>query len=45
VRQFELVRPEGWNMADWVHASISMCARPEDAERWLEGYRKAGLEV
>jgi len=45
VRQFERVRPEGWNMADWVHASISMCARPEDSERWLEGYRKAGLEV
>jgi len=44
VRQFELVRPKGWNMAVWVHASISLCARPEDAERLLEGYRKAGLE-
>jgi len=45
IRQFELVRPEDWNMEGWVNASISMCARPEDAERLLEGYRKAGLEV
>jgi adenylate cyclase len=45
VRQFELVRPEGWDMVDYVRAVTRMCARPEDAERWLEGYRKAGLEV
>ena len=45
VRQFELVRPEGWNMADYVRATIRLCAKPEDTERWLEGYRKAGLEV
>jgi adenylate cyclase len=45
VRQFELVRPEGWNMADYFRATNRMCAKPEDAERWLEGYRKAGVEV
>jgi tetratricopeptide (TPR) repeat protein len=45
VRQFELVRPEGWNMVDYVRANSRVCAIPEDAERWLEGYRKAGVEV
>ena len=45
VQQFELIRPEGWNMADWIHATIRMCAKPEDAERWIDGFRKAGLEV
>jgi TolB-like protein/Flp pilus assembly protein TadD len=45
VRQFELVRPEDWNIVDYVNATKRMCVRPEDAERWLEGFRKAGLEV
>ena len=45
VRQFELVRPEGWDMVNYVRAMSRICAKPEDAERWLEGYRKAGVEV
>jgi TolB-like protein/class 3 adenylate cyclase len=45
VRQFELVPPQDWNIVDYVNATKRMCARPEDAERWHEGFRKAGLEV
>jgi len=26
-------------------AYARMCARPEDGERWLEGFRKAGLDI
>ena len=45
VRHFESIRPEGWNMVDYAHAHIKLCARPEDAEKWFDGFRKAGLEV
>jgi class 3 adenylate cyclase/tetratricopeptide (TPR) repeat protein len=31
--------------ATFVHAHVRMCARPEDRDHWLEGYRKAGIEV
>jgi adenylate cyclase len=44
-RYFESIRPESFNMVDFTHALIKLCARPEDAERWLTGFRKAGLEV
>jgi len=30
-------------MGDRVHGQ--MCTRPEDADHWVEGYRKAGLPV
>jgi len=45
VRQFELVRPKDWNVVEFVNATKRMCSRSEDAERWHEGFRKAGLEV
>ncbi|MEM7171477.1 MAG: adenylate/guanylate cyclase domain-containing protein [Pseudomonadota bacterium] len=45
IRQFELVRLENWNIVDYVNTIKRMCVRPEDAERWLEGFRKAGLKV
>ena len=45
MQQFEKNRPEGWNMAEVIRAHAKMCAKPEDAERWIEGYRKAGLDV
>ncbi len=45
LQQFEKVQPKGWNMAEVLNAHARMCAKPEDSERWLEGYRKAGLDV
>lgn len=45
MQQFEKNRPDGWNMAEVIRAHAKMCAKPEDAERWIEGYRKAGLDV
>ncbi len=45
VRHFEKYRPESWNMKEVIRAHARMCAKPEDRERWVEGFRKAGLEV
>jgi TolB-like protein len=45
LQQFEKNRPEDWSTVDVLHAYVRMCAKPEDGERWLEGFRKAGLEV
>jgi adenylate cyclase len=45
IQQFEKNRPKGWNMTEVIRAHAKMCAKPEDGERWIEGYRKAGLDV
>ena len=46
VEEFEAGRPEGWDTAEVIRSYCRMCAIPEDAERWLDGFRKAGgLEV
>ena len=43
--KFEKIRPEGWNMEEVIRAHARMCAKPEDGERWVEGFRKAGVEI
>lgn len=45
IQQFEDIRPEGWNMEEVIRAHVRMCAKPEDGERWVEGFRKAGVEI
>ena len=45
VQQFEKYRPEGCNVVAVMQAYARMCARSDDADRWLEGFRKAGLEI
>jgi adenylate cyclase len=37
--------PESYDPAEQIAAHMRMCARQEDRDHWLEGYRKAGLEV
>jgi adenylate cyclase len=37
--------PEGYDIAAMFRQQLRMCAKPEDAEHWLEGYRKAGLDL
>jgi hypothetical protein len=43
--QFERIRPEGFDAVKVAHSHARTCARQEDADHWLEGYRKAGLDV
>jgi TolB-like protein len=45
VAQFERIRPEGFDPVKVAHSHARTCARQEDADHWLEGYRKAGLDV
>ena len=41
----ERTRPPGFDPVQVAHAHARMCARREDVDHWLEGYRKAGLKV
>jgi TolB-like protein len=45
IAQHERTRPDGFDPVQVAHAHARICARKEDREHWLEGYRKAGLEV
>jgi TolB-like protein len=45
VAQFEQIRPEGFDPVKVAHSHAKTCARQEDADHWLGGYRKAGLDV
>lgn len=42
---YERTRPPGFDPVQVATAHARMCARREDGDHWLEGYRKAGLEV
>ncbi|MEX2648282.1 MAG: adenylate/guanylate cyclase domain-containing protein [Alphaproteobacteria bacterium] len=37
--------PEGFDFGAMFRAHAGMCKHPEDTQRWLEGYRKAGFDV
>jgi TolB-like protein len=45
VRELEAKRPEGWDVCEVMRSYHRMCAMPEDGERWLEGFRRAGLRM
>jgi TolB-like protein/Flp pilus assembly protein TadD len=45
VQQLEKNRPDEWNTVEVMRAYARMCAKPEDGERWLDGFRKAGLDI
>lgn len=45
VAEFEKRKPAGFDFDVYRTAQIQMCARAEEAERWREGYRKAGFPV
>jgi tetratricopeptide (TPR) repeat protein len=42
---FEKNSPADADFASYAKAHARLCKRAEDAEHWLEGYRKAGLMV
>lgn len=43
--QLERKKPDGFDPLRVIHAHTRMCARLEDRNHWLEGYRKAGFDV
>ncbi len=45
VAEFEKKKPAGYDFGAFLRAHVRMCARAEEAERWREGYCKAGLPV
>ena len=45
VAEFEKRKPDGYDFGVYARAQLRMCARKEEADRWREGFRKAGLPV
>ena len=45
IAEYERQRIEGYDIALSVAAHLKLCARQEDRDHWLEGFRKAGLPV
>ena len=45
VEQFERARPDTYDFAEKARVGRRMFAREEDADHWMEGYRKAGFDV
>jgi len=45
LKAYERARPEGSTLKDAFDTHRQVCKLPGDWERWLEGYRKAGLKI
>ncbi len=45
VEEYERTRPAGHDAATIIKYQMRMFARQEDRDKWLEGYRKAGVAV
>ncbi|MDX1440291.1 MAG: hypothetical protein R3284_10360 [Rubricoccaceae bacterium] len=45
ITQLELRKPDGFDPVQVIRTHAGMCARVEDRNHWLEGYRKAGFKV
>ena len=45
LERFYRATPEEFDIAQGKRDHFNMCAHQEDADHWLEGYRKAGLDV
>lgn len=44
-QKFDRLRPKTWNTVEIARSYQRMCALPEDGERWIEGFQKAGLVI
>ena len=42
---YQRLRPTDADFAYYLAAHLRLCKRQEDADHWVEGYRKAGFEV
>jgi TolB-like protein len=45
VAEYRNSKPPDHDLSIMIRQQIAMCSRPEDRDHWLEGYRKAGIEV
>ncbi|HEX2338411.1 MAG TPA: adenylate/guanylate cyclase domain-containing protein [Hyphomicrobiaceae bacterium] len=45
VKDYERLRPAGHDAAAMINYQMRMCWRQEDREHWLDGYRKAGIQI
>jgi adenylate cyclase len=45
ILNYQRHRPADHDAKTIIKYQVQMCARPEDREHWLEGYRKAGFNV
>ena len=42
---YQRLRPPDADFASYLAAYVRLCQRQEDADHWVEGYRKAGFDV
>src|SRR5262249_27521017 len=45
VEEYERLRPPEHDLKTMIKYQMQMCSRQEDRDHWLEGYRKAGIQV
>jgi hypothetical protein len=45
VKDYERLRPAGHDAVAMINYQIRMCWQQKDREHWLEGYRKAGIQI
>ena len=44
-QEFEAQRPQNWDVAQYLQNYRKWCRKPEDGDRWIEGFRKADLNI
>jgi adenylate cyclase len=45
VKNYERLRPAGHDAVATINHQMRMCWRQQDRDHWLDGYRKAGIQV
>ncbi len=45
IDDYERLRPQGHDLKTLMKYWMRMCSRPEDRDHWLDGFRKAGLQI
>ena len=45
LERFYRSMPEAVDLGQHLHHHLDQCARQEDVDNWLKGYRKAGIDM
>ncbi|HET9359697.1 MAG TPA: tetratricopeptide repeat protein, partial [Vicinamibacterales bacterium] len=45
VREYDRMKPKGHDLQTLIKNWMHMCSRTEDREHWLDGFRKAGINI
>ena len=45
IKSYERLRPPGHDLKAHITYWMRMCSRQSDRDHWLEGFRKAGVDV